>query len=140
MKSLLETIDILKERHSNRISSAKVQEVRIGVFFTAVKLDSGDSGVAFTPVGEMPEAVCCPKTAARMPRAGELCAAEVSEFLEEALSPNVLRSALGVATINALSASLLSYPDFGYEVTEDEDAFKAIDIKKGQTVALVVMR
>lgn len=137
MKSLKETIDIIKERFSNRISSEKVQEVRVGVFFTGVKLDSGDSGVAFTPIGEMPEAVCCPKTAARMPKAGDLCSANVREFLDEALSPNVLRSALGVATVNALSARLLSSPDSVYEVREDEDAFKAIDIKKNQRIALV---
>jgi uncharacterized protein (DUF4213/DUF364 family) len=137
MKSLIETIDILKEKLAERIFSTKIQDVRIGVFFTGIKLNSGDSGVAFTPIGEMPEAVCCPKTAARMPKAGDLRSADIREVIDEALSPNVMRSALGVAAINALSAHLLSSSDSEYELREDEDAFKSIDIKKDQRIALV---
>ncbi|MFQ5830450.1 MAG: enolase N-terminal-like fold-containing protein, partial [Candidatus Methylomirabilia bacterium] len=38
-------------------------EVRIGVFYTAVQLSSGEVGVAFTP-RELTDTVCCPRSAA----------------------------------------------------------------------------
>ena len=49
----------------------------------------------------------------------------------------ILRSALGVAGVNAFSAELLSSPQNAYELIENEDAFASVDIKNGKRVALV---
>jgi hypothetical protein len=37
-----------------------VAACRVAVFFTGVKLSSGHAGVAFAPIAEIWEAVCCP--------------------------------------------------------------------------------
>jgi len=37
-----------------------VAACRVAVFFTGVKLNSGHAGVAFTPIAEIGEAICCP--------------------------------------------------------------------------------
>lgn len=66
------TIGIIKEKSSNLLEGVWIDDLVIGVFFTGVKLSTGHAGVAFTPIGDVPEAVCCPTSAARMPQAGSL--------------------------------------------------------------------
>lgn len=80
-----------------------VADVRVGVFYTAVQLSEGHVGVAFTPRG-LTDAVCCPRTAAEAPPAGRLGGRNAWALAEYAESPVSLRRAVGVATLNALSA------------------------------------
>jgi len=98
-----ETIEIIKGKCPIPLENIRVDDLVIGIFFTGVKLSRGHAGVVFTPIGEIPEAVCCPTSAARMPEAGNLEEKPVSEILRYSLDPNVLKSAIGVATLNALS-------------------------------------
>lgn len=69
---IAETIEILKEKSPTPLEEVWVDDLVIGIFFTGVKLSTGHGGCAFTPIGELPEAVCCPTSAARMPEAGNL--------------------------------------------------------------------
>jgi len=78
---IAETIEIIKEKSPSPLKEIRVEDLVIGVFFTGVKLSSGQGGCAFTPVGEIPEAVCCPTSAARMPQAGALEGRGVSQIL-----------------------------------------------------------
>lgn len=100
---IAETIEILQEKSPTPLHEVWVDDLIIGIFFTGVKLSTGHAGCAFTPIGEIPEAVCCPTSAARMPPAGSLEGRPVSEIIKYSLDPNVLKSAVGVATLNALS-------------------------------------
>ena len=54
-----ETIALLKERSPSSLKDVLVDDLVIGIFFTGVKLSTGHAGVAFTPSGDIPEAVCC---------------------------------------------------------------------------------
>jgi uncharacterized protein (DUF4213/DUF364 family) len=83
-----------------------VSDVRVGVFYTAVEISTGDVGVAFTP-RDLSDTVCCPKTAAGAPPAGRLVGVKAWETAAYALSPSALRRAVGVATLNALSAAAI---------------------------------
>jgi uncharacterized protein len=65
-----ETTATLEERYPALLEKTSVEDLVIGIFFTSVKLSSGHAGVAFTPAAEIPEAVCCATSAARMPQAG----------------------------------------------------------------------
>jgi len=88
-------------------------------FFTGVKLSTGHAGVAFTPIGEIPEAVCCPTTAARMPRQG-IWGKPVSEILKYAWTLMSWRAPSGVATLNALTQWIVESEDgIEYQTTED---------------------
>ncbi|MDW8153645.1 MAG: DUF364 domain-containing protein [Armatimonadota bacterium] len=80
-----------------------VQDVRVGVFYTAVALITGHVGVAFTPRG-LSDTVCCPRSAAAAPPAGRLGGQDAWKLVAEVRSPVALRRAVGVATLNALSA------------------------------------
>jgi uncharacterized protein (DUF4213/DUF364 family) len=135
---IVDTIEILKEKIPTPLQDLWIDDLVIGIFFTGVKLSTGHAGVAFTPIGEIPEAVCCPTTAARMPQAGNLEGSPVSEILKYALDPNVLKSAIGVATLNALSQLVIeSEESAGYQITKDADGFDLLEIQPRETVSLI---
>lgn len=125
MKSVIaETIDIVTEKSPAPLQDVWIDDLVIGIFFTGVKLSTGHAGCAFTPIGEIPEAVCCPTTAARMPQAGNLEGRPVSEIVKYSLDPNVLKSAVGVATLNALSQWVIESKDrVEYHIIKDTDGF-----------------
>jgi uncharacterized protein (DUF4213/DUF364 family) len=94
----------LSDLRCNYKGDPLVSDARVGVFYTAVEISTRHVGVAFTP-RELSDTVCCPKTAAGAPPAGSLIGVKAWELAEYALSPSTLRRALGVATLNALSAA-----------------------------------
>jgi len=139
MQSVIaETIEIITEKSPAPLQDVWIDDLVIGIFFTGVKLSTGHAGVAFTPIGEIPEAVCCPTTAARMPQAGNLEGRPASEVLKYSLDSNVLKSAIGVATLNAVSQWIMESPDKGkYEVIKEKDGFDLLEIKPDESVAMI---
>ncbi len=114
-----------------------VQDVRVGVFYTAVQLSTGHVGVAFTPRG-LVDAVCCPRSAASASPAGKLAGQDVWELVPYANSPVPLRRAVGVAALNALSA--LAVDRFGVpggELVPGADALDAAGVRREDRVAMV---
>lgn len=111
-------------------------DVRIGVFYTAVRLGTGHVGVAFTPRG-LSDTVCCPRTAAAAPPAGRLAGRSAWDLAEYASSPVPLRRAVGVATLNALSA--LAMARFGTPDGELLPGADALDIAGVQPTDRVAM-
>jgi uncharacterized protein (DUF4213/DUF364 family) len=135
---IAETLDIIIEKSPFPLEEVWVDDLVIGIFFTGVKLSTGHAGCAFTPIGEVPEAVCCPTSAARMPQAGKLGGSHVSEILKYALDPNVLKSAIGVATLNALTQLVIeSGEGRECEIVEDKDGFDLLEIQPHETVSLI---
>jgi uncharacterized protein (DUF4213/DUF364 family) len=133
-----ETIDIIREKSPIPLEEIAVDDLVIGIFFTGVKLSTGHAGVAFTPIGEIPEAVCCPTTAARMPQAGNLEGRRILEIIKYALDTNVLKSAIGVAVLNALSQSIFESEDrMDYQMVKDADGLDLLEIQPHQTVSLI---
>ncbi|MCR4345236.1 MAG: DUF364 domain-containing protein [Candidatus Scalindua sp.] len=113
------------------------KEIRIGVFYTGVVLSSGHAGMSYTPVQEIPEAVCCPRSHAKMPAAGELLNKQITELMDYALDDNALKAAVGVATLNALSAVLLADDTCKYKPSAYGNALDLIEITNEDTVAMV---
>jgi uncharacterized protein (DUF4213/DUF364 family) len=133
-----DTIDIITEKSSIPLQNIRVDDLVIGIFFTGVKLSTGHAGVASTPIGEIPEAVCCPTSAARMPQAGNLEDKPVSEILKYALDANVLKSATGVAVLNALSQLILEAMDAtDYPMIKDKDGFDLLRIQPNESVSII---
>ena len=85
------------------LDSITVERAVFGLFFSGVKLSTGHGGLCFTPVKEIPEAVCCPSSAKAMPFSGKLKGRGVRAYLEDIFSENILRRTLGIAALNALS-------------------------------------
>jgi uncharacterized protein (DUF4213/DUF364 family) len=133
-----DTLDIITEKSPIPLRDVHVDDLVIGIFFTGVKLSTGHAGVAATPVGEIPEAVCCPTSAARMPQAGNLEDKPISEILKYSLDPNVLKSAIGVATLNALSQlALETTGTTDYRTIHDKDGFDLLRIQPDENVSII---
>jgi uncharacterized protein (DUF4213/DUF364 family) len=135
---IAETVDLITERSPIPLQEVWIDDLVIGLFFTGVKLSNGHAGAAFTPIGEIPEAVCCPTTAARMPQAGNLEGRPASEIIQYAADKNVIKSAIGVATLNALSRSIMeSNEGVDYQIVKDVDGFDLLKIQSHETVSLI---
>lgn len=127
---------IRKSQIINRLNITP-KDVRIGVFYTGVVLSTGHAGMSYTPVQEIPEAVCCPRSHAKMPQAGNLLNFSVCDLLEYAFDDNVLKAAVGIATINALSAILLEDAQSPYKPSAYRNALDLIHISGEDTVVMV---
>ena len=127
---------IQKSQVINRLKITP-KEVRIGVFYTGVVLSTGHAGMSYTPVQEIPEAVCCPRSHAKMPQAGHLLNFSVYDLMEYALDDNVLKAAVGIATINALSAILFEDDHCPYKPSAFGNALDLIQMTGEDTVFMV---
>lgn len=117
--------------------SLTVDDVRIGVFYTAAQLSDGHVGVAFTPRG-LTDTVCCPRSAAEAPLAGRLAGRNAWSLTQYALSPAALQRTVGVATLNALSALALARREIrDARLLRGVDALDAAEVQSGDRVALV---
>jgi uncharacterized protein (DUF4213/DUF364 family) len=114
-----------------------VRDVRIGVFYTAAELTSGEVGVAFTPRG-LDDTVCCPKSAASAPPAGRMAGQSAWHLAEYAFSQIALRRAVGVAVLNAMSSMAMARHGIpGGRMLERRDALEAAEIGRDDRVAMV---
>ncbi len=130
-----ELIEVLQTKLDGR--ELKAEKVAMGVFYTAVKLTTGHTGIAFTPVREIPEAVCCPRSARRMPAAGQLRGSDAWDLLEYARSHSPLKVSVGIATLNALSALTMEDEPGDYRSLRGADALDVAQVAPDDQVALV---
>lgn len=120
------------------LDGVTVERAAFGLFFSGVKLSTGHGGLCFTPVKEMPEAVCCPSSARAMPLSGRLRGRTARACLEDIFCDNILRRTLGIAALNALSMAVWEKsPPQDYEILTGADAFDELDvIRYPQTVVV----
>ena len=132
------TINLVKELLKSELDTITVERSVLGLFFTGVKLSTGHGGLCFTPVKEMPEAVCCPSSARAMPLSGRLSGRPVSDYLEYIFSDNPLKKALEIAALNALSAILFERGDYDIQVADTFDEIEPTDYGKVTVVGALV--
>jgi uncharacterized protein (DUF4213/DUF364 family) len=102
-----------------------VADVRIGLGYTAVRLESGHAGVAWTPTSDAP---CCTHFQGAGTLAGRM-AEELLAFLVDEKSG--LARAVGLATANALLAAL------PHPATSKEEVISTLNITPEDKVAMV---
>jgi len=100
----------------------RVAEVRIGLGYTAVRLDNDRCGLAFTFRQESGGGCCALKDA------GTLAGRKASELVVQAKSLDVIAAAVGLATINALIEAPSSV---------DGDVIDLVAVEKTDTVGMV---
>ena len=135
---LSETIKNLKCELGDTMEELTVERIVIGVFFIGVKLSNGLGGVCFTPIKSIPEAVCCPSSARAMPASGKLKGRKATTFLEEMFSGNALKKAVGIAVLNALSATCWQIkPPNNYVIDRGRNALDEAVIPEDAYVVVV---
>lgn len=128
---LLETAAMVDSILGSAIDDLRVERAVLGLFFSGVKLSDGSGGVCFTPIKEIPQAVCCPSSANAMPASGRLSEISVRKYLDDLASPNMLKKNLAIAVLNALSSICWKKkPPKEYVMELGKDAFDAIHIPK----------
>jgi len=136
--SIQETIQDIDNRLGSRLDSIGLAEAIIGLFYIGARLSTGHAGVAFTPRTDIPEAVCCPRSAARVPDAGNLRNKKIRELLPYSWDSNVLKSSLGIAIANALSQYIWDEMGLdGYNIIPDKDAIEEIDFTQAKAITMV---
>jgi uncharacterized protein (DUF4213/DUF364 family) len=115
----------LRDFLNPQAGGAIVADVRIGLGYTAVRLESGHAGVAWTPKSDAP---CC----THFQEAGTLAGRPVKELLAFLLEEKSgLARAVGLAAANALLAALPLPP------ASKEEVISTLAIAPDDTVAMV---
>ena len=105
MAILEETAAHIKQHLGEDYSKIIIERVVIGLFFSGVKLTNGAGGVCFTPIKDIPQAVCCPSSAGRIFDPFKLKGMKVKDVLREIPGKEPIKTAVVIATLNALSAT-----------------------------------
>ena len=135
---LEETSKIIREYFGERLENMVVERAVFGLFFSGVKISTGHGGLCFTPVKEIPEAVCCPSSAKAMPLSGKLRGRSVKDYLDDLSHANILRKTLAIATLNALSACYWEEnKDLDYKIEMDVDSFDVMKIPQGKKSVVI---
>lgn len=135
---LRESAEIVRDCLGKAVGDIVVERAAFGLFFSGVKLSTGQGGLCFTPVKELPQAVCCPSSAKAMPLAGRLAGRSALDYLKDLDHDNILRKTLAISVLNALSSACWeARPPTTYEIVRDADAFDLVTIPpKGKTVVV----
>ncbi len=135
---LMETVTHLSAILGPEMDDLKVERAVIGIFFSGVKLSNGEGGICFTPVKEIPEAVCCPSSARAMPNSGRLAGKPVTEYINRLQRGGPLHRALGIAVLNALSSTCWSRnPPTQYNLKEGVDPIENRAISDDAVVVVI---
>jgi uncharacterized protein (DUF4213/DUF364 family) len=135
---LAETIEHVSKILGKDMDTLTVERAVFGLFFSGVKLSDNSGGLCFTPLKEIPEAVCCPSSAKAMPLSGKLAGRGVKAYLDDIFGSNILKKTLGIATLNALSTSCWQrMNDKGYEIEIGKDAFDDLNLRSGMKAVVV---
>jgi len=132
-----ETIAAVADILGSELGTITIERAVIGLFFTGVKLSSGEAGACATPREAVPEGVCCPLSAGKAPFRA-LHGRAAAELMRDAAGPEGLARAVGIATLNALAErcwTVRPHPEM--ELRPAVDAFDATDIHAGEQIVLV---
>jgi uncharacterized protein len=134
---LNETIQRVTDILGRDLDRVAVERAVIGLFFTGVKLNAGVAGCCATPRDAVPGDVCCP-VSARAVGYQSLAGRPAAELMQDALSENGLRRAVGIAALNALCELCWQRrPTPGMELLPGVDAFDATGLQDGDRIVLV---
>jgi uncharacterized protein (DUF4213/DUF364 family) len=135
---LSETIATIREIAPDEVARATIERVVVGLFFTGVKLSTGQVGACATPIKTIPDAVCCPSSTHAMPFPGKMRGRRAADFLDEVHQRDGIRRTVGIATMNALAELCWqARPRTDVVMETGVDAFDAAGISPGQTVVVV---
>ncbi len=135
---LSEAVAELHDVLGTEMPSIRLSRAVIGLYFTGVALDCGTAGACATPPKRAVHESCCPMGDEVMPFPGTLRGRRAIDLLNEATSPDQIRRALGIATLNALAELCWQrrpYP--GVTFRGGIDAFDAAAIQPNEHVVLV---
>ncbi|MBU0514317.1 MAG: DUF364 domain-containing protein, partial [Proteobacteria bacterium] len=138
MGILDEAADLVGRGLGDDIDCLTVERLVVGLFFTGVKLTGGQGGVCFTPIKDIPGAVCCPSSAGRVFDPVRVRGVPVKEVLSGLNSVEPIKTAVAIATLGALSATCWGRGIKGdYQIQTRLDAQDRVDMPPEKSVAVI---
>lgn len=138
MTILIKTAQLLKDKLALEYDTITIERVTIGLFFTGVKLSNGAGGVSYTPVKDIPQAVCCPSSAGRIFDPFKINGMRIADVLTGLTSIEPIKVSVAIASLNALSARCW---DQGladnYHIQLDADAIDAVRMSDESSIAVI---
>ena len=138
MSILEETAQLVKNHLGRDMDNITVDRLVVGLFFTGVKLSNGAGGICYTPIKDIPQAVCCPTSAGRIFDPSKVQGMGADEMLAGLSSTEPIKAAVAIATLNALSSVCWDHGITGnYSITKNMDAQDAVNMPAEKSVAVV---
>ncbi len=135
---LKETIAHIRESIGEDLEDIIVERAVLGLFFSGVKLNTGHGGLCYTPIKDIPQAVCCPSSAKAMPLSGQLSGRKATAYLDDIFGENILKKTLGIAVLNALSTLCWERMEYwDYELFFGSDAFDELTFSSEEKVVVI---
>lgn len=129
-----ETYSIIKKKYGQRFDAVAIEQLVIGIYFTAVKLSSGYSGLAYTNLDSLD---CCAHNRTKgfgdfTP--GNFKGRKVADLFDHH-DQSCLIKTVELAVMNAISAELIAESD--YKITENQDPIELVDLIDKKRVCVV---
>jgi len=138
MEILQETARRVKQKLGSDFEKLAVERVAVGLFFTGVKLSDGTGGVSYTPVKDIPQAVCCPSSAGRIFDPVKINGMKAADVLGALSAAEPIKTAIAIATLNALSAVCWERGlTDNYRIQINADAVDAVRMPVQSSVAVI---
>jgi uncharacterized protein (DUF4213/DUF364 family) len=138
MAILQETAQLVRQKLSSDFEKLTVDRVAVGLFFTGAKLSNGAGGVSYTPVKDIPQAVCCPSSAGRIFDPVKINGMKAADVLAALSSDEPIKAAIAIATLNALSAICWERGlTDNYRIQMNTDAVDAVRMPAERSVAVI---
>ncbi len=130
---IYQTLDILKEKYQVDIQNISIEQVRIGVFETVIKLSNDSYGLATTLAG--PHDHCYKiKRDSRPFSTGYIIGKNLYDLFYNANSSSIVDT-LRIAALNALSGNLIN--ESNYKVEYNCDPFSLLDLSGIKNISIV---
>ena len=138
MTILQSTAQLVKQKLRAEFEALTIDRLAVGLFFSGVKLSNGAGGVSYTPVKEIPQAVCCPSSASRIFDPVKINGMPAAEVLGALSSREPIKTAIAIATLNALSATCWERElSHDYRIQVNTDAVDAVRMPAESSVVVV---
>jgi uncharacterized protein (DUF4213/DUF364 family) len=138
MAILQETAQLVKQKLGSDFEKLTVERIVVGLFFTGAKLSNGAGGVSYTPVKDIPQAVCCPSSAGRIFDPVKIKGINAAAVLAALSSDEPIKAAIAIATLNALSAICWDRGlNDNYRIQMNTDAVDVVRMPAESSVAVI---
>jgi len=129
-----ETFNIIKTKYSQRFNAVTIEKLVAGIYFTAVKLSNGYSGLAYTSLDTLE---CCTHNRNKglgdfTP--GNFASRKISDLFNHSDQSGFMKT-VQLAIMNAISAELMAESE--YQIVENQDPIDLIDLNGRKTVCVV---
>jgi len=129
-----ETLELIKSRYGHRLDLVTIEKLVAGIYFTAIKLSSGYSGLAYTVPDSDDSCATNRNRGFGDFTPGNFTGQKVTDLFMHSDQSCFIKT-IRLAAMNALSAELMAESD--YTVIDNKDPFDLLELSSPKRVCVV---